>query len=103
MNAYYHQTGLNIGTVGMRRKREVAFGDRFISFICALVAAVTCPVAVKLEKAAVATGLIFAFIGVIGGMEANTIGLFWGFVLCVAIALVELLIFASMTKKTAKK
>ena len=102
MNAYY-SAGYRAGTIGTRRTNDRVFGDRLISFICAIVAMVTCPVAVKLEKATVAAALVFAFFGIIGSMEASTISMGWGAVLCIAIALFELAIFKSMTKKGAKK
>lgn len=102
MNAYY-SAGYRAGTIGTRRSNDRVLGDRLISFICAIVAMVTCPVAVKLEKATFATALVFAFFGIVGSMEANTISMGWGAVLCIAIALFELVILKSTVKNTAKK
>ena len=102
MNAYYDNSGFRAQTIGNRTHKENVFGDKLISVICAIVAMVTCPVAVKLEKATVATALIFAFFGIIGSMEADVISMGLGALLCIAIALVELVIFKSMTKRKAK-
>ena len=94
MNASY-SAGYRAGTIGTRKANDRVAGDRLISFICAIVAMVTCPVAVKLEKATVASALIFAFFGIVGSMEADVISMGWGAVLCIAIALSELVIFKS--------
>ena len=102
MNAYYTGTEYRIGTIEKSASRDRVFGDRLISFICAIVAMVTCPVAVKLEKATLATALLFTFFGIIGSMEANTISMGLGAMICIAICLVEYLIFKSMAKKRAK-
>lgn len=103
MNAYYENTGFRAGSIGTRERQQNVMGDKLISFICAIVAMVTCPVAVKLEKATVATALIFTFFGIVGSMEADTISMGWGAVLCISIALFELAIFKSMVKKNTKK
>ncbi len=105
MNAYfnYENTGFRSGAVGTRERRESVIGDRLISFICALVAMVTCPVAVKLEKATVATALFFVFFGIIGSMEAETLSMGLGLVLCLAVCFFEFLIFKSMGKKAQDK
>ena len=102
MNAYYTGTEYRIGTIEKSAQRDRVFGDKLISFICAIVAMVTCPVAIKLEKATVETVLIFAFFGIIGSMETNTISMGFGAIICIAICLVEYLIFKSMSKKRAK-
>ena len=102
MNAYYENSGFRAQTIGNRTHKENVFGDKLISLICAIVAMVTCPVAVKLEKATVATALVFAFFGVVGSMEADTVSMGLGAIICLAIALVEFLIFKSMAKKKAK-
>lgn len=100
MNAYYTGTGFKAGTIEKTTHKEHVIGDRLIAFICAIVAMVTCPVAVKLEKATIATALVLAFFGVIGSMEANTVSIGLGVVLCLGIALVEFAIFKSMAKKS---
>ncbi|MBE6583996.1 MAG: hypothetical protein E7649_03295 [Ruminococcaceae bacterium] len=102
MNAYYENTRFNAGTIGTRHNRETTIGDKLISFICAIVAAITCPVAVKLEKATAIVALIFAFFGIIGAMEAQTLSMGIGLILCLAISLFEFLLFKSMAKKSAK-
>ncbi len=106
MNAYYNFEGTRfntraIGTV--QRKNKTSIYDKFISFVCAIVAMLTCPVAVMLEKAAAATVLMFLFFGVIGGMETQLISLGLGLVLCLGICLVEFFIFKSMGKKAVEK
>ena len=102
MNAYYENTGYRVGTIGTRKATKSAFGDKFISFICTLVAMVTCPVAVKLEKVAAATALLFLLFGVVGGIEAETISMGLGIIICFGISFVEYLIFKSIDKKDAK-
>lgn len=102
MNAYYTGTGFRVGTIEQKTHKEHVFGDKLIALVCAIVAMVTCPAAVKIEKATVATALVFAFFGIVGSMEANTISMGLGAILCLAVALVEFLIFKSMAKKKVK-
>lgn len=102
MNAYY-SAGYRAGTIGTRKANDRVAGDRLIAVICAIVAMVTCPVAVKLEKATAASALIFAFFGIVGSMEAGTLSMGLGAVLCIAIALFELVVFKSLVKKSSKK
>jgi hypothetical protein len=103
MNAYYTGTGYRVGTIETKSQKDRVFGDKLISVICAIVAMVTCPAAVIIEKASVVTALIFAFFGVIGSMETNKISLAFGTLICIAITLVEFLLLKSMTKKSSKK
>ena len=103
MNAYYTGTGYRVGTIETKSQKDRVFGDKLISVICAIVAMVTCPAAVIIEKASVITALIFAFFGVIGSMETNKISLAFGALICIAITLVEFLLLKSMTKKSSKK
>lgn len=103
MNAYYDNTTFVRGTVGTIEGREQLFGDKLISFICAVVAMVCCPVAIKLEKASVSVALIFAFFGIVGGMESGAISMGFGTLLCLGAILVEFLILKSVFKKAESK
>ena len=103
MNAYYENTGYRAGIIGTRAREERQIGDGLIALICAIVAAVTCPVAIKLEKATVAIGLVFAFFGVVGGIDSGAISMGFGALLCLGAMLVEFLVFKSMMKKAENK
>jgi hypothetical protein len=71
MNAYNYE---NIGNrsrtaVSDQYSINITFGDRLISAICMIVAFFTSAVALKVEKAVMATVCFIAFFGIIGGME----------------------------------
>ena len=100
MNAYYENTGFR-AHAGQKSLPQAQVGDRFISFICAVIAFFTCSVAVKIEKATLCTALFFAFFGVIGGMDSGSLSMFRGLVLCAAISLIEFGTFKSLVKKNS--
>jgi len=103
MNAYYQRNNRTITVTDTRPYRGAMAGDKLIAFICAIVAALTSTVAVRIEKALLCTaGFILSF-GVIGGMENGSIGLLSGILICSAVALVEFLIFKSMFKRNSSK
>ncbi len=101
MNAYYEN--INVGydqntATGARR-----FGDGFISFICSVVAMVTCPAAVMLEKVAVIFALFLSFFAVVGATERGEMSMLLGIMICAVISLCEYGILRSFWKKNEKK
>ena len=99
MNAYYQKNNKKTLVTDTTLFPEISIGDKLISFICAIVALLTCSVAVKIEKAVICTAVFFAFFGIIGSMESGSMGMFGGLLLCALCTLVEFLIFRSMFKK----
>lgn len=96
MNAYFNnsniQTGTRTGALGNRSRT----GDGLISFICAIVAIITSPIAIRIEKVAVSTALFFAFFGLIGSMDVGSIGIPAGMLLCSLCVLFEFAILRSL-------
>lgn len=93
VNAYYQNTNT------ARQRKSAAHtdaGDILISAICAVAALVTSRAFTIILRSAVAVGLFFAVFGVIGGMEAGSIGLFKGVVLSLALSFIELAVLRSM-------
>ena len=103
MNAYYQKNNKTTLVTDSNLFPTISLGDRLISFICTVVAILTSATAVKIEKASVGTALFLAFFGVIGGMESETLGTFWGLMLCAVISLAEYLVFKSMMKRKNTK
>ncbi len=101
MNAYFDNVQIN--NVRTHEIPSHSFGDGLISFICALVAMVTCPVAVMLEKTAAVFALFVAFFGVVGAIEGGTLSVFTGILACGIISLCEYAILKSFWKNGAKK
>lgn len=97
MNAYYENN--NIARSNTRIYPQAQTGDRLISFICMIVAALTSSVAIKIEKCAVCIVGFFAFFGIVGSMEAGSISILYGLLLCAAVSLVEFLVLRSLVKK----
>ena len=96
MNAYYERT--NREAIADNHSININFGDSIISIICAIVAFFTSSVAVKVEKALLATAGFVGFFGVIGSMDNGNIGMIGGILLCAVFSLVEFFIFKSMIK-----
>lgn len=102
MNAYYQNPKITRAT-NIRPYPSATLGDRFISFICMIVAALTSSVAIKVEKAVLCTVCFVGFFGVIGSMESGAVGMLAGLFLCTIIGGVELLVFKSLFGKKAHK
>ncbi|MBQ8409624.1 MAG: hypothetical protein IJY39_12265 [Clostridia bacterium] len=104
MNAYYQRNNKTTLVTDTNLFPQVSIGNKLISLLCAIVAMLTSSVAVKIEKAVVCTVVFFAFFGIIGSMEAESIGMLGGLLLCGLCTLVEFLVFKSMfSKKSADK
>ncbi len=104
MNAYFENA--NVGYNKNVRTRELPtrrLGDGLISFICTIVAIVTCPVAVMLEKTALMFALFLGFFGVAGAIEAGTLSMLAGIFICGIISLLEYAILKSFWKNDARK
>lgn len=104
MNAYFEDFS-NVRYNEHQRVREAAgrgLFDRLISLICAIVGLVSCPAAVKVEKALAVFALFVAFFGVIGGIENGTLSWFFGMILCAAISFVEYVTLKSVFKPLEK-
>ncbi len=97
MNAYYENG--NIRRSNTRIYPQAQTGDKLISFICMIVAALTSTVAVRIEKCSLCIIGFFAFFGIVGSMETGSISLFSGVLLCAAVSLVEFLVLRSLVKK----
>lgn len=102
MNAYYQNPKVNIAT-DIHPYPSAALGDKFISFICMMISALTCSTAIKVEKAVLCTVCFVGFFGVIGGMECGAVGMLAGLFLCAVIGGIELLIFKSLFAKKSNK
>lgn len=103
MNAYYQKNSKRTLVTDKNLFPTITICDKLISFICSVIAILTCSAAVKIEKATVCTVGFFSFFGLIGSMDMGNIGLFLGVVLCAAIAFIEFLVFKSMITKNAKQ
>lgn len=99
MNAYFETNSMRIHSIGAKSPRDIGFGDRFISFVCSIIAMVTCPVAIKIEKATACSLLILSFFFVVGCIESQTMTMFGGVMLCGIIAIIETLTLKSLFKK----
>lgn len=100
MNAYYNNIGF-----GVNAKREDAvpqsnIGEKLISFVCHIVAVLTCATAVKIEKSAACSALVFAFFGIIGGMDSGNISMLSGLIMCIATSLAVLALLKGTFKKS---
>ncbi len=100
MNVYFDNANIryneNIGT------RERHLGDRLIDFICALVGMLTCPAAVKIEKTFLGFGLFVAFFAVVGAIEAGSISMLFGILICGVISLCEYSVIKGIFKPVKK-
>lgn len=103
MNAYYQRNNRTITVTNTRPYRGAMAGDKLIAFICAIVAALTSTIAIRIEKALLCTAGFILSVGVIGGMESGSISLLFGILICSAVALVEFLIFKSIFKRGETK
>ena len=101
MNAYYNNT--NVGIREGRARGGIRIVDGIITLICAIVAALTSSVAVKIEKVALSTALFIAFFGLIGSMDAGNISMLFGTILCIACALLEMAVLKSIVKPAKKE
>ena len=104
MNAYFEDFS-NVRYNEQQRARESAtrgLFDRLISFICAIVELVSCPAAIKVEKAVVIFALFIAFFGVSGGIESGSFSWLFGMLLCAAISFVEYVTLKSVFKPIEK-
>lgn len=102
MNAYYQNPKITRAT-DIRPYPSVTVGDKLISCICMIVAALTCSVAIKVEKAVLCTVSFVGFFGVIGSMESGALGMLAGLFLCAIIGGIELLVFKSLFGKKTHK
>ena len=102
MNAYYENTAFNKNPARENIFPQSQFGDKFITFICNVVAIFTCESAVKIQKTLLSTVLLIASFGVVGGMESGEISMLWGLMLCSVISFTQYKIFKSMLKKHSK-
>lgn len=98
MNAYYQRNNKTTLVTDATLFPEITIGDKLINFICAIVAALTSAVAVKIEKAVLSSVVFIAFFGVIGSMDAGNIGLLGGLALCGICTLIEAAIFKSIIR-----
>ncbi len=104
MNAYYEN--VNIRYNDTTRAHEVPdhrFGDGLISFICAIVGMLTCPVAVKLEKTVLVFALFISFGGVVCAIESGILSMLAGIIICGVISLIEYFTLKSMLKSSKNK
>ena len=99
MNAYLDNRAYSVRVTPTPSIPEIRVGDKLISFICAVVALLTCSVMVKLEKVAVSAALFFGFFGVVGGIDNGSIGILAGVALCALLILSECLILKSLLVK----
>ena len=96
MNAYLDNRAYSVKVSPAPSIPEISIGDKLISFICAVVALLTCPVMIKLEKIVVSTALFFGFFGIVGGIDSGSIGIFGGIVLCALLILLEYSVLKSL-------
>ena len=99
MNAYYNPERTGTSSQRVNNISPVTYGDGFINFICAIVAFFTSVAAVKVEKVCVSALCFFAFFGIVGSMEAGSINMFAGSILCGIAAILEYLVLKSLIKK----
>ena len=101
MNAYYQKANRTV-SVANTRPLDITVGDKLISFICAIVSALTCDVAVIIEKIALSAIFFIAFFGVVGGIECGSISFLAGIPVCLGISLFEFLTLKSLVTKNTK-
>ena len=98
MNAYYQGANRTV-VVTNANPLNINIGEKIISFICAIISALTCDMAVIIEKVSVAVVCFVAFIGVVGGIDAGSISMLAGIPICAAISLTECIVLGSLIKK----
>ena len=101
MNAYYQKMNKTIAVTNTR-PLDITVGDKLISFICAIVSALTCDVAIIIEKISLSAIFFVAFFGVVGGIECGSISFLAGIPICLGISLFEFLMLKSLVKKNTK-
>ena len=101
MNADYQKAHRTI-TVADTHPLDITVGDKLISFICAIISALTSDVAIVIEKISVSALLFVAFFGVAGGIEGGSISFLAGVPICLGISLFEFFVLKSLVKKGAK-
>lgn len=99
MNAYFENTGYRANAKRENAIPSHSFGDGLITFICAIIGMLTCPVAVKLEKTAFSLALFITFFGIVGGIESGAISMLLGILLCGVISLCEYATLKSLFSK----
>ena len=102
MNAYYQRTNRTV-VVTDAKPLNINIGDKLISFICAIVSALTCDVAVVIEKISLSVAFFVAFFGVVGSIDAGNVSMLAGIPICFALSVAECLVLKSLIKKKAKK
>ena len=98
MNAYYQRANRTV-IVTNTNPLNINIGEKIVSFICAIISALTCDAAVVIEKISLSAICLFAFIGVIGGIDAGSISMLAGIPICAAISLTECIVLRSLIKK----
>ena len=98
MNAYYQRANRTI-VVTDAKPLNINIGEKIISFICAIISALTCNVAVVIEKISLSAICFIAFIGIIGGIDAGSISMLAGIPICAAISLTECIVLRSLIRK----
>ena len=98
MNAYYQRANRTV-VVTDTHPLNINIGEKIISFICAIISALTCDVAIVVEKVSLSVLCFVAFIGVIGGIDAGSISMLAGIPICAAISLTECIVLRSLMKK----
>ena len=101
MNAYYQKANRTI-TVTNTRPLDITVGDKLISVICAIVSALTCDVAIIIEKISMSALFFIAFLGVVGSIESGSISFLVGVPVCLGISLFEFLTLKSLVRKGSK-
>ena len=98
MNAYYQRANRTV-VVTDTNSLNINIGEKIFSFICAIISALTCDVAVIVEKVSLSVVCFIAFIGIIGGIDAGSISMLAGIPICAAISLTECVVLRSIIKK----
>ena len=98
MNAYYQRANRTV-VVTNTNPLNINIGEKIISFICAIISALTCNAVVIIEKVSLSVVCFIAFIGIVGGIDAGSISMLAGIPICAAISLTECLILKSFIKK----
>ncbi len=103
MNAYYENANIRYNDKARAHNTAAHLPcDRLISFICAIVAMVTCPAAIAIEKTALIFSLFISFGAVVGAIEAGSVSMLLGIVICGGISLFEYALLKSLFKNAKK-
>ena len=100
MNAYYENTAYGRNIARERTAPSPRYGDGLINFICAVIGIFTCAAAVKIEKVAISLVLFLAFFGIVGGIDAGSLSMLGGILLCALISLFEVVTLRSIFKRS---